>query len=146
MDMRLVLWMLDVQGRELTRRNCGSRRNLAAACRKVSRRATVAWRKRNAFRKIWTEVNCGPRSTLAASRQVDDPQCKNGTRHGTRVTEARRRQRCAENLERANEEALTFEEHKMQKWHKGRELKTAAMAATRQSGNKGTSHKTATAS
>jgi hypothetical protein len=38
---------------ELTRGDCRSREKLAAACRKVSRRATVAWRKRNIFRKSW---------------------------------------------------------------------------------------------
>jgi hypothetical protein len=38
--------------KELTRGNHGSRRKLAAACRKVSRRATVALRKRNVFRNI----------------------------------------------------------------------------------------------
>jgi hypothetical protein len=40
---------------------------LAAACRKVSRRATVAWRKRNIFRKSWTPRNCGPRKEVTAS-------------------------------------------------------------------------------
>jgi hypothetical protein len=52
--------------KERTRGNCGT------TCRKkVSRHATVAWRKRNLFRKIWTKVNCGPRSTLAAaSRKI----------------------------------------------------------------------------
>jgi hypothetical protein len=47
--------------KELTRGDCGSRKKLAAACRKVSRHATVAWRKRNIFRKSWTQANCGPR-------------------------------------------------------------------------------------
>jgi hypothetical protein len=37
-----------------TRGNIGSRRKLAAACRKVSRRAKVAWRKKKLFRKIGT--------------------------------------------------------------------------------------------
>jgi hypothetical protein len=37
--------------KELTRGDCGSRRKLAAACRKVSRHAEVARRKRNVFRK-----------------------------------------------------------------------------------------------
>jgi hypothetical protein len=51
-----------------TRRIHGSRRKLAAACRKMmSRHATVAWRKRNIFRKIWPKENCGPRSTLATA-------------------------------------------------------------------------------
>jgi hypothetical protein len=40
--------------KELTRRNCGSRRKLCAACRKVSRLARVAWRKRNIVRNKCT--------------------------------------------------------------------------------------------
>jgi hypothetical protein len=40
--------------KELTRGICGSWRELAVACRKVSRRATVAWRKRNIFREVLT--------------------------------------------------------------------------------------------
>jgi ElaB/YqjD/DUF883 family membrane-anchored ribosome-binding protein len=47
--------------KELNRGDCGSRKKLAAACRKASCRATVAWRKRNVFRKSWTHGNCGPR-------------------------------------------------------------------------------------
>jgi hypothetical protein len=54
---------------ELNRGDCGSQK-LAAACRKVSRRATVAWRKRNIFRKSWTQANCGPRQVLAAGRNM----------------------------------------------------------------------------
>jgi hypothetical protein len=41
---------------------------LAAACRKVSRCATVAWCKRNFSRKIQTQVNHGPRQELGAAR------------------------------------------------------------------------------
>jgi hypothetical protein len=40
--------------KELTRGDCGSRRKLAAACRKVSCHAAVAWRKRNVFKNIRT--------------------------------------------------------------------------------------------
>jgi hypothetical protein len=45
--------------KKLNRGSCGSRKKLAAACREVSRRATVAWRKRNLIRQIRTEVNWG---------------------------------------------------------------------------------------
>jgi hypothetical protein len=38
--------------KKLTREDCGPRMQLAASCRKVSRRATVAWRKRIIFRKL----------------------------------------------------------------------------------------------
>jgi hypothetical protein len=46
------------------------RKKLAEACRKVSRRATVAWRKRNIFRKTLTQANCGPRQELATGRNI----------------------------------------------------------------------------
>jgi hypothetical protein len=46
--------------KKLTRGDCGSWMKLAAACRKVSRRATVAWRKRNSFRISSTQRNHGP--------------------------------------------------------------------------------------
>jgi hypothetical protein len=47
-----------------TRGDCGSRGRFVAACRKVSRRAAVAWRRRNIFRDIGTQGNCGPRQEL----------------------------------------------------------------------------------
>jgi hypothetical protein len=43
---------------------------LAAACRKVSRRATVAWRKRNIFRKSTTQENWGSRDEVATDRNM----------------------------------------------------------------------------
>jgi hypothetical protein len=42
--------------KELNQGDRGSQEKLAAACRKASCRAKVAWRKRNVFRKSWT---CG---------------------------------------------------------------------------------------
>jgi hypothetical protein len=67
---RRRVWNLTVERRqkpkERTRGYCGSRRKLAAACRKVSCGATVAWRKRN-IRKIWTQGNCEPRKEFAAA-------------------------------------------------------------------------------
>jgi hypothetical protein len=56
--------------RERTQGNSGSRRKLAAACRKVSCRARVAWRKRNLIRKIWTLEKCGWRKEFAATRRM----------------------------------------------------------------------------
>jgi hypothetical protein len=53
--------------KELTRGNCGYQRKLAAAFRKVSRRAKAAWRKRHLIRQIGTEDNYGPRSKLTAA-------------------------------------------------------------------------------
>jgi hypothetical protein len=72
--------------KELTRGNHGTRRKLAAPGRKVSRRATVARRKRNVFRQIWTDINCGPRSTLAAAgrRMTCSAKMTQGTEHGLR--------------------------------------------------------------
>jgi hypothetical protein len=56
--------------KELSRGDCGSRRKLAAAFRKVSQRATVAWRKRNIFRTSWTQGYNEPRRKLAACRKM----------------------------------------------------------------------------
>jgi hypothetical protein len=50
-----------------TRGNSGSRRKSAAACRKVSRRAKVAWRKRKLVRRIGTQENCGPRKEFSSA-------------------------------------------------------------------------------
>jgi hypothetical protein len=47
--------------KKLNRGNCGSWKKLAAACRKVSRHATVAWRKRKLLRKSETRGFCGSR-------------------------------------------------------------------------------------
>jgi hypothetical protein len=52
---------------KLTRGDCGSRGRLVAACRKVSRRAAVAWHRRNIFRDIRTQGNCGLRQELGAA-------------------------------------------------------------------------------
>jgi hypothetical protein len=48
---------------------CESRGKSVAACKKMTRRATVAWRKRNPniFRRTVIQGNCGPRSTLTAA-------------------------------------------------------------------------------
>jgi hypothetical protein len=53
--------------KELTRGEGGSRKKLAAACRKASRHATVAYRKRNVFRISWTHENCGPRKEVTTA-------------------------------------------------------------------------------
>jgi hypothetical protein len=49
------------------RASCEPRRRLTVASKKITRCATVAWRKRNIFRKIVTQGNCGPRSKLTAA-------------------------------------------------------------------------------
>jgi hypothetical protein len=54
--------------KEPTRGDCGSGKKLAVAWKKITHRATVAWRKRNVLKKIVTQGNCGPQSTLTAAR------------------------------------------------------------------------------
>jgi hypothetical protein len=66
------VWKLAAERRQKPKKRtggcCRSRKRVKVACRKkVSRHATVARRKRNVFGKIWTEVNCGPWSALAAT-------------------------------------------------------------------------------
>jgi hypothetical protein len=56
--------------KELTPGICRSWRKLAAACRKVSRHARMAWRKGNVFRKILTQGYYGSRKELAADRKM----------------------------------------------------------------------------
>jgi hypothetical protein len=68
-----------------TRGDCGYQGKWAATCRKVSRHAAVAWRKRNLSRKIQTQVNCGPRQELGAAeimmiRHTGVAWCKKGVR------------------------------------------------------------------
>jgi hypothetical protein len=53
--------------RERARGNSGSRRKLAAAYRKVSRREKMAWRKRNIIRKIRIQVSRESRKELAVA-------------------------------------------------------------------------------
>jgi hypothetical protein len=65
--------------KELTRGDCGSRRKLAAACRKVSRRARVVWRKRNIITNNWIRDTDeqGPQRVGALRKKL-------WTRHGGR--------------------------------------------------------------
>jgi hypothetical protein len=53
--------------KELTQRDWGSRGKLAAACRKVSHCAAVAWCKRNLSRKFRTQGICGPQHEFSAA-------------------------------------------------------------------------------
>jgi hypothetical protein len=54
--------------KERTRGYRGSRRKSAAAC-KVSRRAKVAWRRRNLFRRTGTQENCGSRKRVTVTNR-----------------------------------------------------------------------------
>jgi hypothetical protein len=53
--------------KKLIRGDCGSRRKLAAPCRKVSHRAAVTRRKKYVFRKIRTQGKYGTQTELAAA-------------------------------------------------------------------------------
>jgi hypothetical protein len=72
--------------KERTRGNCGSRRKVAAACRKVSRHAKVAGRNRNLFRNVQTLEKCGWRKEFTVSR-IRTTCCKKVTRRKGRSYE-----------------------------------------------------------
>jgi hypothetical protein len=67
--------------KERTWGNSGSRKKLAATCRKVSCRAKEAWRKRKLVRKIRIQENCELWKELAVAHR-DDPLCKRGMAQG----------------------------------------------------------------
>lgn len=61
--------------KDLARGICGSRRKLAATCRKVSRHAAVAQCKGKVIRKLWTTAGI-------YHWQKDVPPCRGGTAQG----------------------------------------------------------------
>jgi hypothetical protein len=56
---------------------------LVAACRKVSRYATVAWRRRNIFKDMRTQGDYGPWQKLGAVRIMVTLRAKLAQRKGT---------------------------------------------------------------
>jgi hypothetical protein len=56
--------------KERTRGYRGSGRKLAAACKRASRRAKVAWRKRNLFRRTGTQEICGSRKRVTITGRM----------------------------------------------------------------------------
>jgi hypothetical protein len=66
--------------KERTRGNSGSRRKSAAAFRKVSRHAKMAWRKRNRIRNIRTLKKCGRRKEFSAGG-IRTTRCAKVARH-----------------------------------------------------------------
>jgi hypothetical protein len=72
------------RSKEITRSDCGSGNRLAAACRKVSSCATVAWHRKNAVRNIGTQENCGPGKEFAAAiiRTTRCAKVARGREHG----------------------------------------------------------------
>jgi hypothetical protein len=53
--------------KERTTGNSGPKRKSAAACKRVSPRAKVAWRKRNLFRRTGTKENCGSQKRVTVT-------------------------------------------------------------------------------
>jgi hypothetical protein len=119
-----------------------SRRKSAAACRKVFRRAKVAWRKINFIRKIQIQASRESRKELAVARR-DDASCKRAIAQGTRSQEIRPGQCSIENSERTDVQNETFERPGMQQWNGGSRPKTEA---TRQQADKGPRRQTAAVS
>jgi hypothetical protein len=101
--------------KERTRGESGSRRKSAAACRKVSRRAKVAWRKRKLIRRIGTQENCGPRNEFSPT----------GIRTTHRAEVARRKEHGLQRQVKNNStpRTLTGRASSMRRW-KGPECKT----------------------
>jgi hypothetical protein len=64
--------------------SCESRRRLNIASKKMTRRVTVAWRKRNIFRRIVTQGNCGLRKRLVVTikRTTRCAKMARGGKHG----------------------------------------------------------------
>jgi hypothetical protein len=96
--------------------DCGSWRKLAAACRKVSHHAAVAWQKGNVFRKIRTQGNCGSWKELAAARM--------NMTHRAGVARSKEHRCKGWNKDSVERGALkgreeTVEWPGMQQWHKG---------------------------
>jgi hypothetical protein len=60
--------------KERIRTSCESKRRSTVACRKVSRRAKVAWRKRNLFRTVQTQRNCGLRKRFVVTGKRTTPK------------------------------------------------------------------------
>jgi hypothetical protein len=95
--------------KDLTRGDCGARGKLAASCRKVSLRATVAWRKRTIFRKIRTKEICGLRQEFGAAGIMVTLRAKLARWKGTFV----RRNRSRATVTRGTRIARTVQEGKM---------------------------------
>jgi hypothetical protein len=70
--------------RERALEGSGSMRKSAATCRKVSRRAKVAWGKRNLIRKNLIQASRESRKELTVARR-DDAPCKSGTAQGNTI-------------------------------------------------------------
>jgi hypothetical protein len=112
------------ESKQLTQGDCGSRRKLAAACRKVSHRAAVAWRKRNVFRKIRTWGNWGSRCKFTVASRKMACRARVAWRRKNVVRKDRTRQQVERGTSKGREE--TVEGPRMQNWNKEPGHKTAA--------------------
>jgi hypothetical protein len=98
--------------KKLIRGNCGYRKKLAAACRKVSSGAAVAWLKRNVFRRSGIQKNFGRRKELAIAgiRRTHCAQLvlrKERSHEGTSVEEGRRKNQTKNKFARGTSKSRT---------------------------------------
>jgi hypothetical protein len=100
--------------KEMTRGDCESQRRLAAACRKVSRHAAVAWHKGNFSRIIRTQGNFGPRKELAAATRMTT-RCTGVAQHKGHGRKKQSKDEIGKGTPKGQEE--TLEGPGMQKWH-----------------------------
>jgi hypothetical protein len=103
--------------KERTRGNHGSKR-LAAACRKVSRRPKVTWRKRNLFRNVQTQRKCGPRKEFAVARKNVPRRAKVVWRKRNMARKKCTRACGTRNPERMGVREETLEGPRIQQWLK----------------------------
>jgi hypothetical protein len=82
---------------------------IGCAYKKVSRCAAVAWRRRNFFKNLQTQGNCGPRQELGAARIRVTLRAKLARLKGTFV----RKNRFKAKVERGTRAAGTRQEGKM---------------------------------
>jgi hypothetical protein len=107
MDLKLAAERRRQEPKDTKRINGRPQEKLASACWKVSRRATVAWRKRNIFKENSTQRKCSPRKEVTAARKI------------TRSAGHRCRGR---NETISHQDALKEERHAVQKWYGARKM------------------------
>jgi hypothetical protein len=91
---------------ELTRGDCESGKKLAAACKKIARRATVAWRKRKAFRRIGTKELAAAR--IRTTRCAKVARRKRRNYEGTSVEQGRRKNETKNKFSRGTQKLRTL--------------------------------------
>jgi hypothetical protein len=105
---------------------CESMRRLIVTGRKITRRATAAWRKKNVFRSTGTKGNCGPRSKLTAAGIMMTRHAGVAWRSEKFVRkDCTRNQTEQETSKRRNDEKRRFADPKCRNGNKGPRRKTA---------------------